>query len=319
MDEFYWDFCILFPLFLGTEPSCNHQGTSETSGSFSPSKTWIKMELEGRPTMFTLCLHTWHSLTELYIIIWQHLFIRRKRHAESQRAQKGSLCVTENKADNENFQFHGSVEGVCCPNCTLSPGWGSGFCHGEPVNPCGHSWSDVQVWHKTAEVRASPLISLQLLCSWNPILQPFTSQNKQSPLSEVFCFLEIVGSLKLEKTLKVTNHHYQLSTMFSTKLCPQLPTFMISEQCQEWWLCRKSVGARRRRWTGQKWKAAPKCWEALRDKPSAVTCVPLRISRRFGRVSWHFQWNIFSSSLSCFVFVSCLVCWELVLAGGVVK
>lgn len=172
MDEFSRDFCVLCPLLLRIEPSCDHQGTSKTSGSFCPPETWIKMELEGRPTMFTLCFHTWHWLKELYIIIWQHLFIRRKRHAESQRAQKGSLCLTENKADNENFQFHRSVEGVCCSNCPFSPGWGSGFCHDEPVNLLLSylSWYLSFAWKTPAsppaEVRASPLISLQLPYSW---------------------------------------------------------------------------------------------------------------------------------------------------------
>lgn len=170
--------------------------------------------------------------------------------------------------------------------------------------PCGHSWSDIQVSHRTAEVRASPLISLQLLCSWSPILQPFTSQNKQSPLSEVFCFLEIVGSIRLEKTFKVTNHNYQLSTMFSTKLCPQLSIFMISEQSLEWWLCHKSVGARRRRWTGQEWKAAPKCWEALRKKTLSL-CAP-KGQQEVWKRKLKFPMIYFFPSL-CLVLFSCLV------------
>lgn len=46
--------------------------------------------------------------------------------------------------------------------------------------------------------------------------------------------LEIMESLRLEKTFKILNHNCQLNTMFSTKPCPQLPIHRIFEQFQEW-------------------------------------------------------------------------------------
>lgn len=172
MDEFLRDFCVLCPLFLGIVPSCDHQEISETSGNFSPSTTWLKLKLEGRPTTFTLCLHTWHSLKELYIVIWLHLFIRRKRHAESQGAKKDSLCLTENKAENENFQFHGSVE--------ASPGWVSGFCHDEPMNLL----LSYLKWYSTSK--------------WKTPASPSWGESQPADFSSVALFLEV----------KFSNHSY---------------------------------------------------------------------------------------------------------------
>lgn len=213
MDKFSRDFCVLCALLLRIEPSCDHQETSEMSGSFSAPETWIKME--GRPTMFTLCFHNWHSLKESYIIIWQHLLIRRKRHAESQRAQKGSLCLTESKADDENFQFHRSVEGVCCSNCAFSPGWGSGFCHDEPVNLLLSylewylSFTQKTPASPTAELRASPLISLQFLLSWKSNSPTIRIQEQTIATEWRFCLLEIkVGKdLQNPQSQLPTQHH----------------------------------------------------------------------------------------------------------------
>lgn len=213
MDEFSRYFCVLCPLLLRIEPSCDHQETSETSGSFSPPKTWIKME--GRPTMFTLCFHTWLWLKELYIIIWQHLLIRRKRHAESQRAQKGSLCLTGSKADDENFQLHSSVEGVCCSHWTFSPSWGSGFCQDEPVNLLLSylkwylSFTQKTPASLTAELRASPLISLHLLCFWKSNSPTIHIQERTITAGWSFCLLEIkVGKdLQNPQSQWPTQHH----------------------------------------------------------------------------------------------------------------